>query len=673
MDKQLVAKATPLVERKLADQRSENKKGIVKSILSLNDCPNTITPKNISRLTKKKYNIDLDQTESSVNTTAILELLVQDGTLKKNDDGTYDIINKPEAGDFDELLKPVWDEFSERIKSSHPDIDIHFANKTIKKCFEDFLEIYLEQLLDSSEELSEFSTDELYSIDLGRIINNSIGSRSLEHEEIYKSEIKKYFEDPGDELLKLVNKYYMTVINIDLLSKEESLDFDEMPGGSKILILDTNVLVALLCEKDRSHSLASAVCERSKEVGFKLVYTPDTRDELRRLIRGSKYEMDGFHSGPENIDAIRSQFVRNYYQRDDIGWEDYLSEISDWPRLLKLNWGISELDGVEETNKEVYDFAYDTLRQLERISEEDMDRANQNKIEHDARIISIAGAMRDDVDDNFKHGPYIITNHNNISTCGEIGKRKFWDERIVIQLRTWLNYLSTFTPSDISKSNENELAKAIIDVSKGPEKLDIENYPRIVAPKVGLEEKDEDVLADYFVNHPLSTKMEKALEDDRGDEAERLAKEMLEDEDRLDRFIEIRDNDEKVDELRSSLSEVREKWEIEREKREQLEEVVEKQKRIQVNLNVSATASASAESDIENFNNELNNFIELLDSRLPEGYEQSDLPEPPDDEAGMDEIASWLRDLKISIAASGSVAALEPFAGELLETATSFI
>jgi len=415
--------------------------------------------------------------------------------------------------------------------------------------------------------------------------------------------------------------------------------------------------------------MTKIVCERSNELGFNLVYTPETRQEMKRLIRGSKHEMDGFHSGNKEFETIESQFVHDYFNRDNISWSEYISEISDWPRLLELEWEITELDADIDHDATKLEFARDSLRRLDSVIEED--DSVSNKISHDTHLLSTVAELVERSSNAVDLGPYVLTFHNDITTISEIGKDEFWERRIALQVRTWLNYLCTFTPTDATDIDSSELGKAILRSTVNIDNsLTIEEYTRLAAPKAGLDSRDEDVLADYFVNHPLSREMEKALNKNRGDLAEQIAREMLEDEERIEKFKKMREKDEKVERLQGSIQDVRSKWEKEKEKRKQLEKIVEEQSQTKININVSAEANATATTEIQQFNAELNEFIELLDTKLPEGIEQSDLPNPPED-GDISEIEDWLEELKISVAASGTVAALEPLVADLLQQASS--
>lgn len=675
MDKESIARATPLVERKLANQREKNKTGLVKAVLASKDTPSTVTPDIVSDLVDEEFGVSLDDGETEINAGSILESLEREDVVSQNHDGGYEITEIPETTSFNSLIDPVWEEFKVQLQEEYDgDVDIHYTNNDLEKAFYAFFERYLEFLTESSAELVEFETDTIYLEGMENIIEEISESHTVRSDDLFKEQVLKYLEEPSDILLDLINDFYMTAINIDLLSREENLDFGEIPGSGKKLVLDTNVLVALLCKTDNAHPLADSVCKRSSEIGFDLVYTSNTRDELNRFIHGSKREMDGFRTGDKEFEAIRSQFVHDYFKRDDISWSEYIAEVSDWSRLVELNWGITELEETPETDSEAFEFARDTLRQLDKTQGEKIRESEENKVSHDANILTITKSLREKETEKVELGPYLLTLHNKITTVSEIGKENYWDERISLQLRTWLNYLATFTPSDISDVRAKEVATAIIESSRSEEpEIDVSNYSRLIAPKAGLESREEDLLADYFINHPLSREMEKALERNRGNRAEELAKEMLEDEERLERFKKLKDQEEKVESLRDSLSELRQDWETEREKRKTYEEMLENQSKIEVHVSASATASASVQNEVVDLNEEINEFIELLDTRLPESYEDSDLPSPPDDEASIEETEEWLRELKISIAATGAVSALEPYAGELVETASNLI
>src|SRR5690606_36568303 len=107
---------------------------------------------------------------------------------------------------------------------------------------------------------------------------------------------------------------YSSSINMKLILKEQDMPEIYLVDEVGFLLVDTSFLVALMCKTDPTHALAVAVTMQCGKRQVPLNYLAITKEELNRLIHGSKLEMSGLIV-EGNSSVIRSQFVRDYNER----------------------------------------------------------------------------------------------------------------------------------------------------------------------------------------------------------------------------------------------------------------------------------------------------------------------------------------------------------------------
>jgi len=233
MNNREILEAVPYVERDLDMHREKNKKELVKILLSSKDCPDEFTPDEISELAVTEFQLELD----NPNIVSCLESLCEEDLVERSSGDSFQIKERPSDNELSEQIEPSWENFRSMVESRNPDVDFQYINRHMKNAFHTFVVDYLDFLLESSVELSELETDSIYRKNTEDIIDKSVEEHPLHNEELFKDELIAYLDDPDEELLKLVNRMYSTMVYIDLLEKEKYLDFSEMPAEGKTLIL----------------------------------------------------------------------------------------------------------------------------------------------------------------------------------------------------------------------------------------------------------------------------------------------------------------------------------------------------------------------------------------------------------------------------------------------------
>jgi len=607
-------KAALLLDGKIRGRREEIKSNLIKLTLSEFDEGDEITSKDIRLKLKSSHNLQIRE-------EAIEEILhdLQPGYVKSTGNDKYIVAEPMEFKTLDQRIGSLWNEFQPILSSQIGEID-PYVQRRFKSGFSDFFEEFISILASSVEELEEHQKDVLIS-DWGKaeeICNEAAEKNNIKQRAIFRDSIKQYLNDPGDGLLELVDSCYTTAVNIDLISKADSIEFPELPERNSTLILDTNVLVSLLAETDPQHELARIVCERTPELEFDLRFTKGTEDELEALIKRCESEMSGLHTGSGNIELANNQFVEDFGRQRNREWQDYIRYLKNWKEVVEEKYDIIRLENQKSPNQEIVEAC--TEKFLERNSYE-VNRHKLGKIDTDAQNLGLIGSYRKH--SNWDFGPFVLSFHNSLTEIGiELAKSGEFESIIgdrptAIQPRSWLKYIMAFTPTETTTDKHNEIAKSIIQISSNFEDdISVDEYMHTLAPKLGVKNNNEQYLKKIIVNHPtLSEDFEKAVSDDDGNQAEKLAREILTDKEYLQAIEDEKEYEETMKDASSRIQELQ-------------EEVRELE-----------SGTSSGHSD---FRSEYARAVEQFQAAINTSIEDSEYSSPPSEDADLSEIKEWV-------------------------------
>ena len=612
----------------------------------------------------------------------------------------YKLIQKPPETTFDDLTEEVWEEFSDKLQSSNNDIDIYNINKRMEPAFKDFLLEFFLEISQSFESLSQHEIDVLYSENIENIIANTIEDYNLRDEATFRNVLEDYLKNPRENsaLLDFTDNIYRGIVNIDLLSRERDTKFpnvSSIPNENKILLLDTNVIVNLLCETDRLHPLAAKVCEKSAENEFKLYYSQKTKKELNGLIGGAESEMDGIYSGNGSFETADNQFVKDFRKGDSSSWGEYLDRIKDWEENVG-EWDISEFSKEIDPNGKVMTEAKEFLIEYE----SHLTHQSLNRIDHDAALYGYVAQLR--VRSNHDFGPFILSFHNNFTDAGnklaEVeGLRGIVGNHVLaMQARNWLNYLMSFSSIRFDDEDRKEVSLAILQgATNFDETLTIREYSRLLVPKMGFKPEDEEYLADYLRGHSLHHELQDALDKNEGHRAENVSRKIIEDDEYREVVQEQREFDERLKQATEFVGDLKDQIKQKDQRVEELESRISNLESdsgdtyIMNGGNASASADAQAEATIKaDFNREyadlVDQFIQGLDESqvtleeiLPEDQPKEKFEQPPSEGSSLETKKEWLQTASAIITLSDTVpdavAQLLPKINELFATATTLL
>lgn len=687
MEDEELVEAAPLLTGTLRNRRQEVKMNLIKFIISLDDFDSEISINELVEIGNSRVGLELDKP----SVTSGLEELENEGVVKHTSGEKYRIVDRPEIDTFNGLIDPVWEEFSNILSERDPDLDVEFIHDNMEEAFKRFLYEFFKAIFDSSEEMAEYEIDTLETINTERMIKEKISEYNVDKSDLFKSTLEEYINNPGKELRDFTEKAYTGIINYNLLRREEETIKFEIQGENKKLFLDTNILVAILCQTDKFHPLISSTLERAKELDYDLYYIPHTAKELQSFIDGSKYELQEFRGSGGNRDVVDSQFVKDFLRRD-VSYSGYVDTVlNNWREELESR-GVVEYNEEFEVDIDLYEMAEETIKKIERVKEQKGSSIKAaHKIDHDAKLISLVTGAKEEAE-NPNVGPFVVSFDRTVTTVGNLKETGSGNE-VSLHPRNLLNYILAFSPVEIDEGGRGDVAVALLrSASNFDDTIEVDQYSKLIRPRLGLDEGQEELLARVLEESDKYEDLEKALADNRGDEADEIAIDILSDDSFLRELSDewslkerMRQAANTVEEREEEVDKYKRKYENEKELRESLQKLIQQNdgQNVIIQSSPEATAKAASEStsnasaeataqSIQKFSEEVDNFIDTLELRTKTTIEQSELPTPPEDTSDIERTREWLENVTAGIASGAAVKggdALLPWAQDLLDVA----
>lgn len=556
MDAEQTAKAATLIEGNIKQGREEIEKGLVKLTLSYLSRGDQVNSKDIKYKCSSKHGVKINQEKID----KILHELKGEYT-EEGEDGNFLLLKEISYNTFGQEIEPLWEEYTDVLSLFREDLDPYYK-KQIKPAFKLFFKEFLTEITSSIEKLSEYQKETIYT-DFGRtdqLIEKVIEKEDITTKQVFRDSITEYITESGTSLLSFTESLYNTAVNVDLLNKaDETIEFPELPARNKNLILDTNFLVALLADSESQHHIAKVICERSNDLGFDLCYLDNTREELNNFISNSEHEMSGIFSGDNKIETANSQFVKDYRNKTEIGWDKYISNIKDWEEKLQEKYDIELFGKDTNPNEEVEESVKERLMEANSFN---LHQSDLDKIKHDANLVGVTANERQFTAWNF--GPFVLSFHQKLAQIGnELADeddfhRITGGKPLALQPRSFLNYLMAFTPAEVDPEDKGEIAESVIRIAADFDKqVDMDEYVHVLAPKVGVEKESEEQLKRLLLNHPsLSEELKDAVQDNEGHKAERLSREILSDNKYIEAIEEEREFEERIKSASSMVNDL---------------------------------------------------------------------------------------------------------------------
>ena len=588
----------PLIQGELVDSRYEIHEIIVKRVLSKKQKNDII---NIDELNKEILDEFNFRDFPNELLSKILESLVNTNYLRFTNNN-YELINKVEYKNIDLIINECYMDFIKFVKVKYKNFD-SFIHKNFKSSFEECLY----EIVDVFSEQEDFYNNQIETLnqnliedDLIKIANNN----GINSPKQFVSVFFNYLNSGTEKITDFIYISYRVAITYDLLRKgsilsQESCDI----GKGGILILDTNSIISLICRTDPRHKLITSTIQLSKKLKCDVCYTEKTKLEYNGLLKGADSQMK-LNSLVKGKYIADNQLIKDFVRQERGTWGDYYTEISDIELYLRLKYEINlaEYDNLvpDEKFMEYIEGIYPSVLQL--LQKERFKYA----IEHDIYLFSLSIHLRNNEPNMAFNCPWILSFDKALNFVNKLLVERFeLPYGYVLHPRYWLDTLLTFSNIQLDEANKKDIVNAILCHMIIPEKitLNLDQYAKLIANKIGLTEEDEELIKHIFTISPLKRNLDLALESNDAESASKITSEILVDSDLIDKAISERKVKEENVRLKEQLKKASEKYRIEKAKSFLLEEVVTKQ-------------FAEPKIIIDNIDPNISKMIEVLMDRL---------------------------------------------------------
>lgn len=211
---------------------------------------------------------------------------------------------------------------------------------------------------------------------------NKVENLSLR--EPIRGSIMKALGSSSRDFVRVLYEAILNLTCLGMLSSDPSGSVWKTPALSgKTLILDTNVLFALVLPEHPQHSVTTKAISVARHLGVKYVFTKRTMLEWIEVLEKANQRFRFLNSTRHSLlGKVEDIFIRSYFKRkeDDpsLAWQEYYSEMR---RINDLARGLG-IQVYEENEEDVSDA--EGLKIIEYLSEE-VYRSGRRRL--DARFI----------------------------------------------------------------------------------------------------------------------------------------------------------------------------------------------------------------------------------------------------------------------------------------------
>jgi hypothetical protein len=276
-----------------------------------------------------------------------------------------------------------------------------------------------------------------------------------------------------------------------------------------VLLVDTNVLISILCPSSRTHSITSELFSETRKLGGKVLISNWTEVEFRNAIDNAKYLFDLIKKGKIGPWGIDNEIINEYYASSKKGdWFDLVSEIQkNFTELIKSkNVEIEVLPTPDESK----------LQKIKNLLNEEYTKREVDKkpdlIDHDARILMYIQESRADSDNTI--GTYwFLTRDERLRKIEAANLTKLgFTSKATISCDLWFEILIPFIDTELNDEEVSKSFSKLIGVTLLPVPDDIvDSYVKHLSIQFDLPTEDITEIKKQIENIHLRNILEAAL------------------------------------------------------------------------------------------------------------------------------------------------------------------
>jgi len=558
-----------LTDNDLVEARLEIRKALVITILNTYPLQFIVDAEKIKDRLFSSFGCELSRGEIA----AILEELASSEELKHLKKYEYRIVKKFFCPPFSDVTSEIWKSFTKYLTQT--DLDSTTNLDQLKTIFESLLIAILMEISKTSSEM-KYQHESLDGINFQKIIEDKLESSPLRHD---KKRITKSFLDyinsRSPEFDNFFSKYYILTSYCKIIQKEDSIPNGEINKIIPFIILDTSVLVPLLCTTNHAYSLIHSTIRKCKKSSVSVYYTNETEKELDNLIIAANTEMSLFQRGKDQP-IIQNPFVKDCLDLttpdDTINWLQYYKKMREWRDFISTE-DLYVIRLPEDKKIKIDENVAANAKQLlplfrtfqysnPKTKRYNVDYYSPHKDEHDAYCLGLIHALRKNLNNKTEYGPLFVTSDNAVTLVDEVDNRTLGRGNAVIQPRYLFDYFILHSMIKFKKDKRKEVSETILKyiAAQSEKKMSVELYSRLLSEKLGLANKEQiEILKKIIYHHPLKNQIKKAIEDNSGGDLQNLIITIFSDNVGIQTIFDIEATKQRLKEISSDKMELKEK------------------------------------------------------------------------------------------------------------------
>lgn len=355
-----------------------------------------------------------------------------------------------------------------------------------------------------------------------------IGERQLR--EAVSAATLDTLRNPTQAVVDFLVRLNENLICIQVLNLDPECQKVEREAFSRInLLLDTNIIMDLLCSSSRRHRLSRELLSLTRHVGANLQVTRRTLKEFLNVLEDANNRIQKLEMPTRFLVVIDDEFIASYSKEKEMNphlrWEGYYLRMKRVDSLLRNNWGVAVYD---EDRKEILEREGfpEIANQVSKCYKKIKHQIKQQRVaEHDAYHLILIRELRNESPMTMLGPSHWFLTHDQTLPCADpLVTQKFaYEEKTISTMLAdiWLQMIEPFLGRDVRE-------KQVIQVFSELLKSQFSGIPfRIESSKMAelqgewldcewLEPTDlEKILGEKFVAEYLSklTKMRVEGED----------------------------------------------------------------------------------------------------------------------------------------------------------------
>lgn len=318
---------------------------------------------------------------------------------------------------------------------------------------------------------------------------------------------------------------FFTIVNANMTLKLLQIDPDfhrlrRETFRDVAVILDTNVIIAAVCEGSDKHFQAIRLLEANRVLGVRTVITRKTLDELRDTLRYATKQYNRMRDEGIDFSLLQHEVVRTFAKRRLRDWDAFIADLSrEFTDVIKT----LEIEVRNESFRPSGDEIVDVMKVVRQFADSGYDRKPDELVEHDAyNILLVHEERRRNPRAGF-HSPWFLTYDRTLRPADAVITKRLRRSfgNAVMPCDAWFDITYQFLAPTVDESFAAEVFTRMVgaDVMPAVPAANIEDFYEYLRVETGLPDTEVAALARYIQDRKLEPALERAIAQKQGAKA----------------------------------------------------------------------------------------------------------------------------------------------------------